>query len=146
MNILGFDYPDNAHVCLRHDMWCEPVGEGVVRVGITSFGIHLSGDFYMCRPKKPGTLLKQGDTLGVAELSKSVVALKSPVSGEILEVNPLLEEQPEWVHREPYGRGWLVTVRADQWDQDVAALAHGAELMQAATVRMRLENMTFSQA
>lgn len=146
MNILGFDYPDSAYFWLSHDMWCEPLESGLVRVGITHFGVHLSGDFYMCRPKKAGTLLEQGQTLGVVELSKSVVAIKTPVSGEVVEVNPLLEEKPEWVHLEPHGRGWLVLMRPTRWDQDLRSLHHGAELVAAAEKRMRLENMRFSDS
>lgn len=140
MDILGFDYPDAAYFYLLHDMWCRPCGDGRMEVGVTAFGIHLSGDFYMCRPKPVGTLLGQGETLAVAELSKSVVAIKSPVSGEVVERNPLLEDAPELVHQDPYGRGWLVRIAPSRWQADLAQLAHGDALPAAAQARMRLEN------
>lgn len=140
MDILGYDYPDAAFFYLKEDMWCRPCSDGRMEVGVTSFGIHLSGDFYMCRPKSPGTVLAQGQTLAVAELSKSVVAIKSPLSGEVAEVNPLLEDTPEVVHQEPYGRGWLVRIAASDWHADLAQLAHGDMLAAAAQARMKLEN------
>ena len=140
MNVLGFVYPDEAFFDLGHDMWCRPCGGGRMEVGITTFGIHLSGDFYMCRPKKAGTVLAQGDTVAVAELSKSVVAIRTPVSGEIVEVNALLEDTPELVHRDPYGQGWIVRIAPAHWHADVAHLVHGDALAAAATARMRLEN------
>jgi len=140
MNVLGFAYPDEAFFDLAHDMWCRPCGNGSMEVGVTAFGIHLSGDLYMCRPKKAGTVLAQGDTVAVAELSKSVVAIRTPVSGEIVEVNALLEDTPELVHRDPYGRGWLVRIAPSQWEADLARLVHGDALAAAATARMRLEN------
>ena len=140
MHILGFDYPDAAYFYLPHDMWCRPCGDGRVEVGVSAFGIHLSGDFYMCRPRPPGTVLAQGQTLAVVELSKSVVAIKTPVSGEVVECNPLLEDSPEIVHQDPYGRGWLVRIAASRWPEDLAQLAHGQALPDAAMARMRLEN------
>ena len=143
MLILGFDYPDEGFYLLEHDMWCRPLPEGRLQVGVTSFGIHLSGDFFMCRPKPPGTVLVQGQTLGVAELSKSVVPLKTPISGRIGDINPLLAETPEIIHQDPYGRGWLVTIAPDRWTQDLPQLAHGSALEAAVTARMRLENLTF---
>jgi len=145
MKILGFDYPDELYYWLERDMWCRQLGDGRVQVGVSAFGIHISGDFYMCRPKPVGTVLEQGQTLAVAELSKSVVAIKTPVSGVVCEVNPLLEDTPELVHRDPYGQGWLVCLEPQRWDEDLQQLSVGAGLEAAATRRMRLENLDFSE-
>ena len=146
MQILGFDYPDEGSYLLERDMWCRPLPDGRLQVGVTTFGIHLSGDFFMCRPKPVGTLVEQGQTLGVAELSKSVVTIKTPVSGTISEINPLLDDTPEIIHQDPYGRGWLVAITPGRWAQDLPQLAHGPGLESAATARMRLENIKFPSA
>lgn len=146
MQILGFDYPDEGFYLLERDMWCRPLADGRLQVGVTSFGIHLSGDFFMCRPKPVGTTVEQGQTLGVAELSKSVVTVKTPVSGTISEINPLLDDTPEIIHQDPYGRGWLVAITPSRWAQDLPQLAHGSDLQAAATARMRLENIQFPPA
>lgn len=145
MNILGFEYPDGLYYWLERDLWCQRLASGLVRVGITTFGVHISGDFYMARPKAVGTVLAQGQTLAVVELSKSVIAIKTPVSGTVRLVNPLLEDTPEVIHQDPYGRGWLVEIEPAQWAVDLQALQHGAALPAAAERRMRLENMDFSQ-
>ena len=144
MNILGFDYPDELYYWLEGDLWCRKLDNGLVQVGVTPFGVHISGDFYMCRPKPVGTTLAQGQTLAVVELSKSVLAIKTPVSGIVREVNPLLEDTPEVIHQDPHGRGWLVHIEPTQWETDLAQLHHGAALRDAATKRMRLENLDFS--
>lgn len=144
MNLLGFDYPDELYYWLERDLWCRRLDNGLVQVGVTPFGVHISGDFYMARPKAVGTALAQGQTLAVVELSKSVLAIKTPVSGIVREVNPLLEDTPELIHQDPYGRGWLVSIEATQWEADLASLHHGAALPEAATRRMRLENLDFS--
>lgn len=145
MNILGFDYPDELYYWLERDLWCRRLEDGLVQVGVTAFGVHVSGDFYMARPKAVGTGLAQGQTLAVVELSKSVVAIKTPVSGVVRVVNPLLEDTPEVIHQDPYGRGWLVQIEPAQWEVDLAQLHHGAALPHAAEKRMRLENLNFTE-
>lgn len=140
MLILGYDYPDDCHFDLENDMWCRDVGDGRMQVGVTAFGVKISGNyFYMCRPKPVGTEVEQGKTVGVVELSKTVVTIKSPVSGVVVDINGALEETPELIHQDPYGAGWICVVRASDWEYDSARLAHGASLVEQAERRMRLE-------
>jgi predicted peroxiredoxin len=73
----------------------------------------------------------QGSTVAVVELSKSIVAVKSPVTGTIVEVNPALEDRPDWVHRDPYGAGWIARLRLDDFATDQAQLLHGAAASEA---------------
>jgi glycine cleavage system H protein len=140
MIILGFDYPDDCYFDLDNDMWCRPLGGGRVQVGVSAFGVQISGNhFYMCRPKPVGNEVEQGKTVGVVELSKTVVTIKTPVSGTIVEINTALEEQPELIHQDPYGAGWISVIQASDWERDRAQLAHGADLVEQAERRMRLE-------
>lgn len=145
MDILGFSYPDELYYWLERDMWAQRLGDGSVRVGITAFGVHISGAFFMCRPKPVGTVLEQGQTVAVVELNKSVVTVKTPVAGTVREINPLLEAEPELIEKDPYGRGWLVTLEPTGWAGDVPLLHHGAALADAATRRMMRENLDFSE-
>lgn len=140
MLILGFDYPDDCYFDLEHDMWCRALGDGRYQVGVSAFGVKISGNyFYMCRPKSVGTELEQGKTMGVVELSKTVVTIKTPVSGTVVEINELLEDKPELIHQDPYGQGWILTIQASDWERDRTQLAHGATLPELAERRMRLE-------
>jgi len=140
MIILGFDYPDDCYFDLDNDMWCRPVGDGRMQVGVSAFGVQISGNhFYMCRPKPVGNEVEQGKTVGVVELSKTVVTIKTPVSGTIVEINTALEETPELIHQDPYGAGWISVIQATNWKRDRAQLAHGADLVEQAERRMRLE-------
>lgn len=141
MILLGFDHPDELHYWLERDMWALPLDGGRVRVGITAFGVRISGHFFMCRPKPPGTELRQGDTLAVVELNKAVVTVKTPVSGIVREVNAALEDRPELIERDPHGEGWLAVLEATRWDADRTALRHGPALAEAAVGRMRLEKL-----
>lgn len=140
MHILGFDYPDDCYFDLENDMWCRDLGDGRMQVGVSAFGVKISGNyFYMCRPKPVGTVVEQGKTMGVVELSKTVVTIKTPVSGTVVEINPVLEDTPERINQDPYGAGWISVIAANDWEADRARLAHGAALVEAAERRMRLE-------
>lgn len=140
MHILGFDFPDDCHFDLENDMWCRDVGEGRMQVGVSAFGVKISGNyFYMCRPKPVGTEVEQGKTVGVVELSKTVVTIKSPLSGTVVEINPALEDTPELINQDPYGAGWICVIQASDWERERALLAHGAALPEAAERRIRLE-------
>jgi len=140
MIILGFDYPDDCYFDLDNDMWCRELGDGRFRIGVSAFGVKISGNyFYMCRPKPVGNVVEQGKTVGVVELSKTVVTIKTPVAGTVVEINTALEETPELIHRDPYGAGWISVIEASDWAHDRAQLAHGAALVEQAERRMRLE-------
>lgn len=145
MKVLGFDHPTDLWFCLEHDLWCRRLDDGSVQVGITAFGVHLSGDFYMARPKPVGTVLAQGQTLAVVELSKSIVAIKTPLAGTVRAINPLLEATPERIHQDPYGQGWLAILQPSDWTADSARLQHGSGLPEAARQRMRREPMSFEE-
>ena len=140
MQILGYDYPDDCYFDLEHDMWCRDIGDGRMQVGVSAFGVKISGNyFYMCRPKSVGTEVEQGKTMGVVELSKTVVTIKTPVSGTVVEINEALEEKPELINQDPYGAGWICVIQPSNREEDLARLAHGAALVEPAERRMRLE-------
>ena len=145
MKVLGFDYPDELYYWLERDMWARVCENGCVQVGITAFGVRISGSFFMCRPKPVGTEVTQGQTIALVELNKSVVTVKTPISGVVRAINPTLAEHPETIEHSPYDQGWLVEVEPTQWNHDLAQLHHGADLAFAATTRMRLENLDFSE-
>ena len=117
--------PPDLHYLIEHQTWARVHDDGTATVGITALGIRLSGEVYMCRAKRVGSEVAQGASFAVVELSKSVVAVKSPVSGTIVETNEALDEQPELVHRDPYGAGWIARLRLADFDADRATLLHG---------------------
>lgn len=117
--------PGDLHYLIEHQVWTRLHEDGTATVGITQLGVRLSGEVYMCRAKRVGTALAQGDTVAVVELSKAIVAVKSPVSGTVVEVNEALDERPEWVHRDPYGAGWIARLKLTDFATDQVALLQG---------------------
>lgn len=58
-----------------------------------------------------GETLEKGEVFGSIEVVKTVSDLFLPVGGEVLEINPALEEQPELVNKDPYGEGWIIKIK-----------------------------------
>lgn len=128
MKVRGLDVPEDLHVLVEHQVWARLEEPGIARVGITALGMALAGEIYMCRPKSPGSVLVQGQSMAVVELAKSIVSVKSPVGGTVIEVNAELAQRPEWVHDDPHGRGWLARVQLADFGADAAQLVTGAAL------------------
>ena len=126
--VAHMEFPEALYYDIPHQMWVRyDADTGLATIGITALGIHLSGDIYMCRPKRVGTALQPSDSLGVVELAKSVVSFKSPIAGTVEVVNPVLEEYPERVHQHCYSQGWLVQMRPSHWPQPETGLLQGRD-------------------
>jgi glycine cleavage system H protein len=138
MNSPELDLPADLHYLVEHQVWARLQADGTAVVGITALGIRLSGEIYMCRPKAVGSVVEQGRSVAVVELAKSIVSVKSPLSGEVLAVNPALAKAPELVHTDPYGAGWLAVLRPSALDSDLAVLLQGDAVAAAMRQHARL--------
>ncbi|WP_457445771.1 glycine cleavage system protein H [Roseateles sp. P5_E4] len=132
MLIAGTEMPEALWYWVDDQTWAEPLPDGHVRIGITALGLKASGDIYMCRPKPVGSEVEQGRSIGVVELAKSIVSVKSPLSGRVVKVNEALEERPELVHQSPYDAGWLVELEPSNLDAEKGRLASGGDAIRQA--------------
>ena len=130
MIVGGLDFPDDLYFLVEHQVWARVAGD-LATVGITALGIRLAGEIYMCRPKVAGSVVAQGQSIAVVELAKSIVSVKSPVGGTVLQGNAALASCPELVHRDPYGEGWLARLRLADFAADAPRLVHGAAVAPA---------------
>jgi glycine cleavage system H protein len=108
-----------------HGIWIlplEPRKDGLVRVGLTDYLQQLSGDVAFVHPKPPGTKLATKDIFAEMETIKSTLDLISPIAGEFIDVNAALETTPEIINQDPYGKGWVAAIKAENWEQDSAKL------------------------
>lgn len=122
--------PKDLRYTKEHE-WVR-VEDGTGTVGITDYAQDQLGDIVYVKLPEIGTTVRQMEPFGEIESVKAVSDLYSPVSGEVVEVNAELEERPELVNLDPYGRGWMIRVRlsdpselerlmtADEYDAYVA--------------------------
>ena len=103
------NFPTNVKYTSEHE-WIRLEGEEAY-VGITDYAQDQLGDIVFVDVTTEGETLEAGEVFGTIEVVKTVSDLFLPVGGEILEVNPELEEHPELVNQDPYGKGWLGRIR-----------------------------------
>ena len=110
-------YPDDLRYTKEHE-WARKEGDKV-RVGITAFAQTSLGDIVYVDIPAPGTTVTANQPFGEVESTKSVSDLYSPVSGVIVERNSELDDAPELVNQDPYGKGWMVVIEpAEQSEVD----------------------------
>ena len=124
------EVPDDLRYTEEHE-WARREN-GRVRIGITDYAQDALGDVVYVDLPEVGTVVTAAQALGEVESTKSVSDVFCPVSGNVLERNPLIDERPELVNEQPYGDGWLVIIEpADPGAFDA--------LMDAAAYRAFLE-------
>lgn len=106
--------------------WARRDGD-IITCGITDHAQESLSDIVYVEFPEVGATLKQGDTFGVVESVKAASDLYMPMSGEIVEVNERLEDEPELINSDPYGAGWLIKFRSSQpaeWDSLLSGEAY----------------------
>lgn len=109
------DFPDDLKYAPSHE-WAKLEEYGLVRVGISDFAQSELGDLVFVEFPEIGTKVTAGEQCAVVESVKAASDLFAPVSGEVVEVNKEVGEEPELVNDEPY-ESWLFCIRADDTDE-----------------------------
>lgn len=103
------EFPTNIKYTNEHE-WIRLEGD-TAYVGITDYAQQQLGDIVFIDVITEGETLDKGEVFGTIEVVKTVSDLFLPIGGEILEVNPQLEEHPELVNQDPYGEGWIIKLK-----------------------------------
>lgn len=101
--------PENLKYTKDHE-WIR-IEENYGFIGITDFAQGELGDIVFIEIETVGETLKKEEVFGTIEAVKTVSDMFMPVSGEILELNPELENAPDSVNKDPYGKGWMIKIR-----------------------------------
>ena len=88
--------------------------DGVVTVGITEHAQDAMGDLVYVELPEVGQVVAAGDEAGVVESVKAASDIYAPVSGEVIEINESLEDEPELVNNAPYEGGWLFKIQMSE--------------------------------
>ena len=103
------NFPTNVKYTNEHE--CIRLEGDEAYVGITDYAQEQLGDIVFVDVTTEGETLEKGEVFGTIEVVKTVSDLFLPIGGEVLEINPELEEHPELVNKDPYGDGWLIKIK-----------------------------------
>ncbi|OGO64435.1 MAG: hypothetical protein A2030_00625 [Chloroflexi bacterium RBG_19FT_COMBO_50_10] len=92
------------------------------RVGISDYLQQRSGDVAFAEIKPEGSVVDFGDELAVIETIKVNISLTSPIKGNVIQVNSLMETSPEVINQDPYGAGWLILIDVKDWKKNLEHL------------------------
>jgi glycine cleavage system H protein len=90
--------------------WVKLDGD-LATIGVTDYAQNALGDIVYVELPRVGSAIKQFSNVGVIESVKAVSDLFTPISGEVVEVNSALDNDPAAVNRDPYGAGWLLKIK-----------------------------------
>ncbi len=116
MEFSGYQIPDDLLYTKEHE-WAKEAG-AVLKVGITDYAAKTLNDVVYVTLPKPNDRLIQMKTMGTVESIKAVSELYSPLSGTVIKVNEDLLNHPELINKSPYGDGWILEVRADNFGSE----------------------------
>lgn len=117
------NFPENLKYSKDHE-WIRIENNEAV-IGITDFAQSELGEIVYVDVTSEGDTIDKDEVFGSIEAVKTVSDLIMPVTGEVLEVNPELEDAPELVNTDPYGKGWIIKITMDD-EKDLGDLLDAA--------------------
>ncbi|ABO11959.2 TPA: glycine cleavage system protein GcvH [Acinetobacter baumannii] len=118
------NHPSELKYARTHE-WVKIEGDLVI-TGITDHAQDELGDLVYVETPEVGSQVTAGEQAGVVESVKTASDIHAPVSGTVVEVNTDLEDDPDFVNEDPYGKGWIYKIKPDNI-ADVEKLLTNAE-------------------
>ena len=112
--------PENLYYTKEHE-WLKVQGDAAI-MGITDYAQKSLHEIVFVDLPEIGRKVKQMESIGTVESVKAVSEIYTPISGEIIEVNTELNEKPELVNQDPYGKGWIAKIRLENLDNEIKNL------------------------
>lgn len=144
-NIKGCNLPDDLYYYTDKHIWVKPLDDGNIRVGMSTVAVKLSGGSLIAvtvKQKKIGSEINQGKSVATLESSKFVGPVPAPVTGELVKANEKVASNPNVVVEDPYGEGWIVEMKPNDWDGDKSSLAFGEEGLSAYKEKLEAEGIS----
>jgi glycine cleavage system H protein len=124
--VRGCNLPDDLLYDVDNHIWFRDMGDGNVRLGMTTVATALAGQLVAFTPKKAGKAIEAGKSCATVESGKWVGPAKSAVAGEVVKINDELVGKPSLANDDPYDKGWMVLLKPTDWAGVKATLTPGS--------------------
>jgi len=108
------EFPEHLLYDVENQIWYEPLEEGTIRAGFTTWAANLMGDILVFTPKRLGFGFEKDRSFAVVEGGKWVGSARAAFDGIVVAQNEVLARRPEFLNQDPYGLGWMLVVRPKQ--------------------------------
>jgi glycine cleavage system H protein len=117
VEVQDSEFPDHLLYDVDNQLWYEPLGDGTVRAGFTSWAANLMGEVLVFTPKRVGREFEKGRSFAVVEGGKWIGSARAAFDGVVISHNEGLARRPELLNEDAYGQGWMLIVRPrrDDW-------------------------------
>lgn len=116
-----YQIPDDLHYTTEHE-WAKVQDDGTVLIGVSDYAQKQLHEIVYVELPKVGSEAEHMGIIGVVESVKAVSDMNSPVAGTVVEINDTLEDSPELLNEDPYGKGWMAKIEPSDLDGDLAKL------------------------
>jgi glycine cleavage system H protein len=123
--VRGCNLPDDLLYDVENHIWFTEVGDGTVKLGMTTIATAMAGQLVAFTPKKVGRAVRAGRSCATVESGKWVGPAKSAAGGEVVAVNDDLLANPSLANQDPYS-AWMVQLKPEDWDSVKASLTPGS--------------------
>lgn len=119
--IAGIEYPEHLFYDIENQIWYDRLGDGLVRVGFTTWAVAMMGEVLVFTPKRDGKEFKRDKSFAVIEGGKWVGSARSAFDGVVVDHNAALIRDPGLLMRDAFGEGWMILVRpaAADWNSSL---------------------------
>ena len=135
LTVRGCNLPDDLLYDVDNHTWFTEVGDGTVRIGMTTIATAMAGQLVAFTPKRVGRKVRPGKSCATVESGKWVGPAKSAASGEVIGVNEELINKPSMANEDPYA-AWMVQLQPDDWDSVKGGLTPGSEVAEPYEAKM----------
>jgi glycine cleavage system H protein len=125
-DVRGCHLPDDLLYDVENHIWFKELGDGNLKIGMTAVATAMAGQLVAFTPKRVGRNIKAGKSCAVIESGKWVGPAKSAAAGEVVEVNEAMVNSPNIANNDPYGEGWMVVLKPEDWDGVKSSLTQGS--------------------
>lgn len=105
----------------KNHTWAYLEKSGIARVGLDDLLLHITGEVMVEFLKNPGDSIRKGDLVARIDQKGKSLSIFSPVSGKVLDANPALKLSHELLNEDPYGKGWVYSVKPSSWVTEISS-------------------------
>ena len=134
--VKGCNLPDDLLYDVENHIWFKELGDGTVRVGMTAVATAMAGKLVAFTPKSVGKDVKAGKSCATVESGKWVGPAKVAAAGSVLAINETLVATPSIANADPYGEGWLIILKPEDWDSVKGGLVAGTQVAEPYEAKM----------
>ncbi|MGE3067250.1 MAG: glycine cleavage system protein H [Hyphomicrobiaceae bacterium] len=134
--VKGCNLPDDLLYDVDNHIWFREIGDGTVRLGMTTVATAMAGQLVAFTPKRVGRSVDAGKSCATVESGKWVGPAKSAAAGKVVAINDDLVANPQLANQDPYDKGWFIILEPADWAAVKPTLTPGPQVTASYEAKM----------